>query len=432
MEVFAVADRGMAMGHIGGKLAFVPFAAPGDRVEVEVVREKRRHIETRILRVLNPSPMRRSPLCPHFGVCGGCQWQHLAYSDQLEAKARSFEGFLATRLSLGNRQFFRPPVPAPREWGYRARVGLKVRQVQDRVLVGFFARGTHCLVDVETCPVAHPAIQRFLPALRSFLGGFRPAHGALPQIDLQADGLDRLWAVFHVLRPLAPSEAAEIRAFLARTGVAAAFQQAGRKHTLSPLWGGEEGLPFFLNAGARRLEIRVTPGGFFQANLAVNQALVEEVAALAPYYRGQPVLDLYCGAGNFTLPMSLEASRVAGVEGYPPAAREAEANAHRNGLSAVSVLTLSARHGLDALAAEGFRPAFALLDPPREGAAEALPGLLRLGPERILYVSCAPPTLARDLRALVAGGYRVEWTRVADMFPQTEHVESLTLLCRPF
>ena len=123
LHVFAAADRGMAMGHLRGKVAFVPFAAPGDRVEVQVVREKRRHLETRLLRVLDPSPLRREPHCRHFGVCGGCQWQHLPYPEQLEAKARSFRGFLRSRLGSAAEETFRPPIAAPSEWGYRNRGG---------------------------------------------------------------------------------------------------------------------------------------------------------------------------------------------------------------------------------------------------------------------------------------------------------------------
>jgi 23S rRNA (uracil1939-C5)-methyltransferase len=428
LRVFATADRGMAMGHIRGKIAFVPFAAPGERVVVEIVREKRRHIETRLVRILEPSPNRRAPECPHFGSCGGCQWQHLPYAEQLEAKARSFHGFVKSRLRIEGNTPFRAPIPSPTEWGYRNRVGLKVRQVDGRVLVGFFARGSHRLVAIDTCPVAHPTIVSVLSPLRDFLQGFAPARGALPQIDLQVDGAGRLWAVVHLLRPVTPDQTRAGGGFFGQHGAVGTYLQTGRKESLVPLPNASSRIPFHLQCGDRELVLEVTPGGFVQANYAVNRALVDQILELAPTFRGQPVLDLYCGAGNFTLPLALSAAEVVGVEGYEPAAQDAERNARRNRLTRIRVLAASARHGVEALATEGFRPRFAVLDPPREGAAEVVGPLAEFGPDRILYVSCSHPTLVRDLKVLLARGYRLEWTRVADMFPQTAHIESLTLL----
>ncbi|GAB4260455.1 MAG: 23S rRNA (uracil(1939)-C(5))-methyltransferase RlmD [Deferrisomatales bacterium] len=431
LKIFAAADRGMAMGHLDGKVAFVPFAAPGDVVEVQVVREKRRYVETRLVRILEPSPTRRPARCPHFGVCGGCQWQHLPYPDQLDAKARSFRGLLRSRLRLAEDRFL-TPLASPTEWGYRNRVGWKVRQVGGTVRVGYFARGTHRLVALGACPVAHPAIQSLLPRLTAFFQGFAPARGHLPQVDVQVDGEERLWAVFHRLRPFTPGERSALEGFLESESLAGAALQGGRKSTLEPLGGRAGGgkMTFRIQVGSRALSLAVSPGGFVQANPGVNQALVDAVADLAPLYRGRDVVDLYCGAGNFTLPLALAARRVVGVEGYPPAAADAADNARRNGLPEVRTLAAPVPEGLEQLIREGFRPWFALLDPPREGAADAVTALGRLAPAHILYVSCSPATLTRDLHLLQGQGYRVEWTRMADMFPQTAHVESLTLLGR--
>jgi len=430
LKVFAVADRGMAMAHLDGRVAFVPLAAPGDVVEVEVVRERKRYVETRLLRILAPSPLRRPPACPHFGTCGGCQWQHLAYTDQIAAKARSFQGFLKGRLGIRGDDLFRPVIPSPEEWGYRNRVGLKVRAAGDRVKMGYFARGSHRLIPIRRCPIAHPAIQGLLPDLESFLQTFSPARGGLPQVDLQVDGTATLWAVFHFLRKPHPADVEALREFSDREAMAGACVQAGRKHTLTTLPETPAEMPFRVLAGDREIALGVTPGGFNQANPAVNQALVDEVVALGHLYEGRTALDLYCGAGNFTLPLALRAAAVVGVEGYPPAARDATENARTNGFDNVRVLPAPADQGLRALAAEGFRPSFALLDPPREGAAEALDGLAELAPDHILYISCAPPTLARDLNVLRAKGYQIQWVRAADMFPQTAHLESITLLER--
>ncbi len=431
VRVFALADRGMGMAHLDGKVAFVPRAAPGDTVEVEVVREKRRYVTCRLVRVVAPSPLRRPPACPHFGRCGGCHWQHLPYPEQLAAKARSFQGFVRSRLGVGATGRFRDPIASPKELGYRNRVGWKVRQLGERVGVGYFGEGTHRLVPVSECPVAHPALEGLLEPLTRFLQGFRPARGHLPQVDLQVDGEGGVWAVFHTLRALEPAERRELLEFCGRAGLRGAAVQAGRKHTLEPLAQDLGPMPFSVRAAGRDLPVGVRPGGFVQANPWVNQTLVDEVAALAALYRGGEVLELYAGAGNFTLALGLEARRVVAVEGYPPAAEDLARNTQALlGWTHVEARPESAARALDRLARQGFRPQFALLDPPREGASEAMEGLASLAPEHILYVSCSPSTLVRDLGILLGRGYQIEWIRAADMFPQTAHLESLTLLRR--
>ncbi len=424
-----MADHGMAIAHVDGKVAFVPFAAPGDLLEVAVVRRRKRHLETRLLRVLEPSPLRREPACPLFGVCGGCQWQHLPYAEQLAGKAASFQGFLKSRLGLHDDQRFRTPLAAPQEWGYRNRVGLKVRALDSVPALGFFATGSHHLVPLQHCPVAHPRINALLPSLTGFLRTWSPARDSLTQVDLQIDGDGELWSVFHVLTQPTPMKVAALEAFLRTQGVTSAWLQTGRKHTLAPLWKNAPAqMTFSVGPGGNEFQLAVSPGGFVQANPAVNQLLTDEVCALSEHYRGTTALDLYSGAGNFTLPLARDAAAVVAVEGYPPAARDAERNATRAGLAQVRVLAQPVATGLRRLAAEHCRPRFALLDPPRDGAGDAVDSLADLGPERILYISCAPPTLVRDIQRLCTRGYRVEWTRMADMFPQTAHVESLTLL----
>ncbi len=427
---FAVADRGMAMAHIRGKVAFVPYAAPGDRVEVEVVRERRRYVQTRLVRVIEPSPLRRPARCPHFGACGGCQWQHLPYPVQVRAKDRSFRGFVRTRL--GAEPTFRDPAPSPAEWGYRNRVAWKVRWFHGRANVGYFRAGSHRLVPLQACPVARPELEALLEPLAAFLQGFGPARGGLPQVDLQVDGEGRLWAVVHLLVPPSPADARQLAAFFRETGVRGALVQAGRKHTLRSLDGDPGPMVFPLEAQGERFRLAVTPGGFVQANLEVNRILVEEVIRLEDLYRGGTALDLYAGAGNFTLPLARAASRVVAVEGYPPAARDAARNAERHAMDHVEVLARPVERALEDLIGARLRPDFALLDPPREGARPALEALAALAPKHVLYISCSAPALVRDLRVLVRTGYRILWIRTADMFPQTAHLESITLLERAF
>lgn len=430
VRILEVADRGAALGRLGGKVVFVPFAAPGDLAEVSITRERARYLEGHLVRVLEPSALRRPARCPVFGSCGGCQWQHLPYRDQWDGKSQAFEGFLRSRLGLSADRFA-PPITASKEWGYRNRVSLKVRRSGEEVALGFFEKATHRLVPLRACPVLTPALEATVTALRAELQAFSAAD-LLAQIDLQQDSEAQVWAVLHAWRAPARRDVDALRGLARRAGLAGTHLQCGRKVTLDPLLDAPIRLPLRIHAGSRELALGLTPGGFTQANDGVNQALVDVVTSLAGLYRGRPALDLYCGAGNFTLPLGLEAARVVGVEGYPPAAADAQHNARANGLTNVRVVADAAERGLTRLEAEGYRPAFALLDPPREGAGEeAVRRLTALGPEHLLYISCSPPTLVRDLGVLAAAGFRVEWVRAVDLFPQTAHVESLTLLHRP-
>jgi 23S rRNA (uracil1939-C5)-methyltransferase len=211
--------------------------------------------------------------------------------------------------------------------------------------------------------------------------------------------------------------------------MAGLFHAADRR--IRPLQGAADArMVFFTETGGRRLRLEVTPGGFVQANSGINRAIAAFIQALRPLYEGRLVFDLFCGSGNFTLPLSLAASRVVGVEGSSPAARDAARNAAENGLANVRIEHGPVGRVLAALASEGPRPAFCLLDPPRAGSPEAVRKLAELAPPAVVYVSCSPATLVRDLAVLTAGGYRVAHAGMADMFPQTAHAEGVVLLLR--
>jgi 23S rRNA (uracil1939-C5)-methyltransferase len=412
---------GAGLGRHDGKAIFVPGTAPGDVVRCRLVREKKRHAHGELLDVLSSSPLRREPPCPVFGRCGGCQWQHLPYPRQAEWKERIFCTTLERAGALPP-EGVRPLVPVPDEWEYRSRAQFKCRQTESGFVMGFYRGGSHFVIDIARCPILEPRLNEALTRFRVWLAT-SPAPDQVPQVDVGVGDDGNVRAVVHVL-----NQAATLGAYLqplaAEAGYAL-FLQQGRKEGMSQILGPRN---LELTVGDPPLVLGYGPGGFAQVNLAQNRALVGEVVALAAELQPQRVLDLYCGMGNFSLPLARCAESVVGVEEYAPAIAAARDNARRNGVANAAFHARPAEETLKEFAEEPFD--LVVLDPPRSGAYPVMRELLEARPAHILYVSCDPPTLARDLAPLLHGGYRLCRTRPFDLFPQTYHIESVTLLSR--
>ncbi len=419
LEIDALAFGGSGIGRLDGKAVFVPLTAPGDRISCRIVRDKKRYAEGECVEVLRPSRLRRNPPCPVFGRCGGCQWQHLPYADQCAWKERIFTDILERQGGVGSATVL-PIVPSASEWAYRSRVQFKCRQTTEGFVMGFYRRASHFVIDVAHCPITAEPLNEALRLFRRWLPGTACA-GEIPQVDMDLDDDGKVRVVVHFIgsdpRPLIDV----LRPRCLDAGMSL-FLQRGRKETMSRVCGEED---LVLKVGDPPLAIAYGPGGFAQINRSQNRALVREVVQCAGLTGTENVLDLFCGAGNFSLPLAREARRVIGVEGYPPSIEKAKWNAKANGLANVD---------FHAASAETFRPLLrgevevVVLDPPREGAPTVIKPLLELRPVRILYVSCDPSTLARDLLPLLHGGYALRWSRPFDLFPQTHHIESLSVL----
>lgn len=424
LHIEALAYGGNGVGRHDGKAVFVPFAAPGDRVRCRVVRDKKRYAEAELLQILTPAPTRRETPCPVYGRCGGCQWQHLAYDEQCRWKERIFADTLHRQGGAGG-ALVRPLVPAPDEWGYRSRVQFKCRLTESGFVMGFYRRGSHFVIDVEHCPITATPLNDALRLFRGWLAD-SPCPERIPQVDMAVDDEGKIRIIVHLIG----EEADALRTYLAPLAEAAGFSlflQAGRKETLESLCG-EEDLHIRPN-GEGALRLAYGPGGFAQINLEQNRRLVEEVVAAARLSGKERVLDLFCGMGNFSLPLAQQAGEIIGVEDYEPSIVKARENARLNGLENTRFLARPAEGAaVDLAGAEGYD--VVLLDPPRAGAYGVMKDLLSVRPARILYVSCDPPTLARDLKPLLHGGYELVWSRPLDLFPQTYHTESMTLLER--
>jgi len=420
-----LAFGGAGVGHHEGKAVFVPFTAPGDLVSCRVVQEKKRFLLGEIEMIIESSPHRREPLCPVFGTCGGCHWQHLPYAVQCHWKETVFYDAL--------QRFGKVPAPerlpvlsASSEWSYRHRVQVKCHWAGERLAMGFFRRGSHFVVDAPGCPIAHPKLNRAWEVLRQALAD--PVLGEkIPQIELETgDGPD-LRVVVHYLgdrtadliKMLDPFALAEKWSW---------FIQSGRKSTLKKIRG-KDLLTYSVDDPP--LELGYGPGGFSQVNLKQNQSLVHWIIEQVPLQGDDMVLDLFCGAGNLSLPLARRVKFLTGIEEYRPAVELAKRYAIKNRLHNTEFFAAKAD---DAVGRQGrLKGPFDLvvLDPPRQGAYHTVRLIITLKPRRILYVSCDPITLSRDLKPLLEGGYRVLSAVPIDFFPQTYHIEGVVLLEAP-
>ena len=423
VEIRTVDERGHGIAEVEGRRMRVPGALAGERVRVRYRRRRKREDEAELVEVLAAAPGRVDPRCPHFYGCGGCDWQHLDPEADLRAKEA---GVLAVLAAAGvEPERVDPPVRGPR-FGYRRKARLGVRYVPGKggALVGFREKFGNRLAVLDSCAVLHPAVGRRVGELRSLVDSL-DARERIPQIEVAAGDAGAM-LVFRHLDPLGTADRERLRRFAAASGLGVALQPGG-PDSLAPL-AGEIDLSYRLSRFG--LDLRFHPLDFVQVNAEVNAALVERaVEELRPAGR---VLDLFAGIGNFTLAIATRGVRVIGVEGDPRLVERARENARRNRLDRAEfrVADLNLPDALASLAADGVDRL--LLDPPRSGAEEALRSLAAPGPERIVYVSCHPGTLARDVGRLVHGGlgYRLRALALADMFPHTSHVETIATLER--
>lgn len=423
-EIADLAHDGRGIARVEGKVMFIAGALPGERVRYRLRRQGRQADEGELTAIESPSPQRVTPACAHFGVCGGCSLQHLSAEGQVAFKQKQMLDALA-RIGKVVPAEIAPAVTGP-AWGYRRRARLSVKHVtkKGRVLVGFREVDSPFVAELESCAVLDPRVGSKLQDLAACIGRLDPGT-LVPQIEVAAAATVAL--VFRVMQPPTPQDVGVLREFGRRHGFEI-YLQTGGLDTVRPLEG--PGGTLTLSPDGSALALAFRPTDFVQVNDAVNQQMVRQALAWLDVQPGQRVLELFCGLGNFSLPLAQAGAQVTAVEGERGLVERARANAQANGLSIrVEQADLFQPDGrADWLAA---RYDGVLLDPPRAGAREVLPFVAEARPQRIVYVSCHPATLARDADFLVhARGYRLRRAGILDMFPHTNHVESMALFER--
>ena len=391
---------GDAFGRLpDGRAVFVPFALPGELVRVRLVEQKRGHARAELLEVLEPSPDRITPRCSHYTVCGGCHYQHLSYPAQLAAKT----AILAEQLRrLGGLVEIpiQPAVPSPQPWNYRNHIQFHLT-AEGRL--GFQRAGSERVVPIQECHLPEPLINQVWPQIE-----LEPLPG-VERLSLRAGADDELLLVFESSDP-EPFEFSveELPVSAVHLGPGGTLVLAGSDSLVIEVLG----RPF-----------QVSAGSFFQVNTPQAEAMLRHVLELVGAGPFQTLLDVYCGVGLFSAFLAPRASRLVGIELSPSACADFAAN-----LDEFEHVELYEADAETVLGSVDFHPDLILVDPPRAGLGQAaLDGLLAQQAPRLVYISCDPATLARDSKRLVAGGYNLVSVTPFDLFPQTYHIESISL-----
>jgi 23S rRNA (uracil1939-C5)-methyltransferase len=419
--------RGIA--RLDGKTVFVAGALPGETVEYASFRRKPGYELAHLVTVLAGSATRVQPHCEHFGVCGGCAMQHLDAAAQVAVKQRVLEDSLWCLGRVRPEQMLPPIQGEP--WGYRHRARLGVRKVPSMggMLIGFHEWRSSFITDMRSCPILPGHVSALLLPLRDLFGALSIS-ARLPQVEV-AVGERCTALVLRILEPLTAADEHLLRQFADQHGVVFYLQPKGPDTScrFHPLPGPRLSytLPEF------GLEIDFRPTDFTQVNHGVNRVLVRRVLHLLDPQPGERIADMFCGLGNFTLPIARSGAAVVGIEGSEGLVERGRANAEANGLAERVSFAVTNLFDCspDSISALGHFDRM-LIDPPREGAIELVKALGEDGPRRIVYVSCNPLTLARDAAVLVSvKGYRLMAAGAVNMFPHTAHVESITVFERP-
>lgn len=420
--------EGRGVAHCDGKAIFVEGALPREEVAFSSYRRKANYELATVGQLLRPSAQRVEPRCPHFGICGGCSIQHLDSSAQAAAKQRVMEDAL---WHIGR---LRPGIIYPaiegQPWGYRTRARLSVRLVPKKggVLVGFHEKRSSYVAEMDSCEVLPSHVSRLLPRLRRLVGGLS-IPDRLPQIEVAiGDAVTVL--VLRILQPLTATDEERLRRFADEHGVQVWLQPGGPASAQA--FHPPDAPPLSYTLPDYGLELQFRPNEFTQINHGINRMLLRRAMHLLQPREGERIGDFFCGLGNFTLPIACCGALVLGIEGSEALVDRARRNAAANGLSGSTSFAVANLFEASPERVAGWgRLTKWLIDPPREGAIELVKAIGEAAPERIVYVSCNPATLARDAAVLVhEKGYRLCGAGIANMFPQTSHVESIALFER--
>jgi len=428
VDILALDHEGHGIARIDGKVTFVDGALAGERAEINIYRKHAKYNSANAVAILQPSAQRTDPRCQYFGRCGGCSMQHLEPSAQVAAKQRVLEDNLA-RIGKVEPGIILPALHGP-SWRYRTRARLSARWVDKKGggLVGFREKRSSFIADMTSCEVLTADVSALILPLRELIGQLSNAD-RIPQIEV-AVGEHVTVLVFRLLEAWSDDDAAKVRAFAEQQRVQI-WEQSKGPDTVRPFWP-EIAPELSYSLPEFGLVMPFKPTDFTQVNVGINRALVSRAMRLLAPQPGECIADLFCGLGNFTLPIAKSGAEVIGIEGSVELVARARENALRNQLP-------NARFEVDNLfeitpekfAALGHFDKL-LIDPPRSGAIEVVKSLPDSGaPQRIVYVSCDPATLARDAEVLChVKGYRLAAVGVANMFPHTTHVESIALFER--
>ncbi|MCD6046638.1 MAG: rlmD [Gammaproteobacteria bacterium] len=425
MKITKLSHEGRGIGHDNGKTQFVMNALPGEEVTIQKLKKHSKYDEAIAIEILEPSPERVNPPCQHFLVCGGCSLQHLDSRAQIVFKENQLKEQLQHFGHCEAKEIMLPLQADVLGYRRKARLGVKYVAKKNKVLVGFRELNGRYLADIHYCPVLHPQFGNLIAPLSELFYSLS-IRDQIPQVEC-AMGDEEAALIIRHLAPFTEEDLTQLKQFAESHNLAIFLQPKGPEsiHKLIP---NDENLFLTYALPNHHVTLAFHPADFTQVNTSINRQMIDQALHLLELKNTDEVLDLFCGIGNFSLPIARYAKSVLGVEGDPKMVQRATDNAKRNHLE--NVRFTAADLTKEFAFAKNLRINKVLIDPPRSGGYEVLPHLLALNPERIVYVSCNPSTLARDAEYLTTHGYILEKAGVMDMFPHTQHVESMALFLK--
>lgn len=436
LSVTALSHEGRGISHIEGKVAFVDGALPGEQVSALYIRQRSSLDELCIDAVLSPAADRVQPRCEFAGTCGGCSLQHMHSDSQIAFKQQMLLEQFAHVADIAAADFDLLPYLQASTWHYRRKARLAVRMVMKKggALVGFREKYSSFITDMDNCQVLNARVAALIAPLRACISGLRGSH-VIPQIEIAvgeyaaneaSTNHDHVALVFRHLEVLHAEDLQALTAF-AQLHRFDLYLQPGGVESVHKLYPPDDNprLAYYLPDFDLRMAFH--PLDFTQINAEINRQIIRQALGLLELQATDTVLDLFCGLGNFTLPLARHCFQVVGVEGSKEMVARGEENASSNGITNARFYAANLCESLSDKPWASERFTKILLDPPRSGAIELIPHIAALGVAKIVYISCNPATLARDATALKAAGYQLQAAGVMDMFPHTTHVESMAV-----
>ncbi len=428
LTILSLSHEGRGVGKSDGKTIFVDGALKDEKVTAKITFQRGKFDEARVLEVENPHPDRVMPPCRYYESCGGCSMQHLSNSAQILHKQSILEEQLQHFASTKPKEWLQPLQADLTGYRRKARLGVRYVPKKERTLIGFREKYSNFLADIESCIILDKRVEAILMPMSELIDNM-DTRQFIPQIEITC-GDDSVAIIVRHLQPLTEKDRGLWLSFAQRQNIIVYLQSKGPK-TVARLWPTEDQdavlsykLPDF------DLELLMEPLDFSQVNASINRKMIPLAIELLDLNKEDEVLDLFCGLGNFTLPMAKMVKRAVGVEGVNEMVERATINANHNDLTNVEFYQADLAGDLTGQPWISSNFNKILIDPARSGAMEVIANIVKFSPERIVYVSCNPATLARDTGELVKSGYELIKAGVMDMFPHTSHVESIALFIK--
>lgn len=420
-----LSHEGRGIARLKGKTQFIDNALPEEVVQAQRIKSHSKYDEAIAKEIISASPHRVTPPCPYYLRCGGCRLQHLATPAQILFKQELLQEQLKHIGHCVAEEWLLPLQAQPFAYRHKARFAVHYSAQQKKIAVGFKQRDDHHIVDLTSCIILHPNLARLLPYFSELISTFHSAQ-KINEISC-AMGDETVAVILHHTAPFVQSDAEKLIVF-AKQHAIALYTQSGKSAELIK-WQEEQSSSLLTYTLPNyQLKLAFQPNDFTQINSEMNALMIEQMITLLALEPTDQVLDLFCGMGNLSLPIARFTKQVWGIEGSAKMTEQATHNAIANQLENTQFITANLKQPIEL--AKRFPANKVVLDPPRTGAIEILPALIALKPERLVYISCNPATLARDAAYLIQNGYALSKAGVMDMFPQTQHVESIALFTK--